>query len=294
MLCGTHHSEETKKKISESKKGAKLSEDTKKKIGEGNRGKVLSEETKRKMSKAAEGRHASIEARKKMSIAHKGRKISEEIRKRMGKGNKGKKFSEEWKAKISKAHQGKILSESHKEKLSEAHKGKKLSKEHKEKISKSNKGAKRSKKLRERISKTLTQTYLEGKRKRVYNFSRGEYFSSKNDKFFYYRSSYELLAYQILERMKKVVRYEAEPLAISYLDTNGQERHYIPDIWVLYDDRTEELIEVKARSFINSPESKQKRKAAKKYCIEKDWNFSVWTKTRNSRLQKMVRIEVLN
>lgn len=38
-MCGKHHSEETKKKISEANKGHKVSNETKKKISEGNKGK---------------------------------------------------------------------------------------------------------------------------------------------------------------------------------------------------------------------------------------------------------------
>lgn len=69
--------EETKKKISDSKKG-KLgysrkphSEETKRKISEGNKGKVRTEESKLKYSIAK--RNVSAETRKKQSIAHLGK-----------------------------------------------------------------------------------------------------------------------------------------------------------------------------------------------------------------------------
>lgn len=68
--------EETRKKISESKKGKSCtrkphSEETKRKISEGNKGKVRSEEAKSKYSTAK--RNVSEETRKKQSIAHLGK-----------------------------------------------------------------------------------------------------------------------------------------------------------------------------------------------------------------------------
>lgn len=52
---GLHHSEETKKRISNKLKGLKKSEETKYKIGISNKGKVITEETKRKISESKKG-----------------------------------------------------------------------------------------------------------------------------------------------------------------------------------------------------------------------------------------------
>ena len=51
-MFGKHHTEETKKRMSEKLKGRKLSEETKRKIGEFHKGKIYSQETKNKISKA--------------------------------------------------------------------------------------------------------------------------------------------------------------------------------------------------------------------------------------------------
>ena len=51
-MFGKHHTEETKKKISEKLKGREISEETRKKIGDFHRGKVYGEETRAKISKA--------------------------------------------------------------------------------------------------------------------------------------------------------------------------------------------------------------------------------------------------
>lgn len=51
-MFGKHHSEETKKIISEKLKGRVVSEETKRKIGDFHRGKIYGEETRNKISKA--------------------------------------------------------------------------------------------------------------------------------------------------------------------------------------------------------------------------------------------------
>lgn len=53
-MFGKHHTEATKKRISEKLKGRVVSEEARKKIGDFNRGKFVSKETRKKLSKAAQ------------------------------------------------------------------------------------------------------------------------------------------------------------------------------------------------------------------------------------------------
>lgn len=85
----TVHSEEVRKKISESNKGRKLSKEHKKKLSKSHKGKILSEETKKKMSESHKGKSFSEEHRKKISELHKGKKHSEETKKKISKSKKG-------------------------------------------------------------------------------------------------------------------------------------------------------------------------------------------------------------
>ena len=86
---GTHHSEETKKKMSEAAKGKKLSAETRKKLSEAHKGTHHSEEAKKKIGAARKGRqpmlgkHHSKESKKKLSEANKGKKLSEETKKKI-------------------------------------------------------------------------------------------------------------------------------------------------------------------------------------------------------------------
>lgn len=115
---GFKHSEETRKKMSESKKGKKpyeITEKTRKKMSEAKKGKipwnkgkvnVYSEETKKKMSESKKGKTHSIETRKKMSEAMKGKKpyeMTKKTRKKISESQKGKTHSLETRKKMSEA-----------------------------------------------------------------------------------------------------------------------------------------------------------------------------------------------
>ena len=103
-MLGKHHSEETRKKISEAFKG------------ENNPmfGKHLSEETKQKMSESMKGKYFSEETKRKISEANKGKALSEETKQKISETKKGennpmfgKRHSEETKQKMSEAQKGK-------------------------------------------------------------------------------------------------------------------------------------------------------------------------------------------
>ena len=110
---GVKRSDETKNKISVSRKGIKLSDEHKKAISDGGKGKILSNETKLKMH-----------------TAHIGKKKSASQIENMRKANLGKKYNNETKAKISASligntrALGNVLSAETRDKMSVAHKGK--------------------------------------------------------------------------------------------------------------------------------------------------------------------------
>lgn len=95
-MVGYKFTAETKKKISEAKRGGKLSTEHRAKISGGQRGKKHTEETKAKMSEANKARKPTAETRAKMSEASKGHQ------RRLG-----KKHTAAAKAKMSKAQRGK-------------------------------------------------------------------------------------------------------------------------------------------------------------------------------------------
>jgi len=155
--CGVKecHSEETKRKISNSEKGRIQSEETKRKISismknlpprskewsdkisKANKGKGKphhSEETKKKISKSLTGYKQGPRSKEwsdKISKANKGKQHTEETKRKLSEANKGKQHTEETKKKMSEAkkgksswNKGKTVSEETKKKMSEAKKGK--------------------------------------------------------------------------------------------------------------------------------------------------------------------------
>ena len=96
-------------------------------LQEGGRGGVPSDETRKKISETKKGKPMSEEQKKKISEAKKGekhhffgKKLSEEHRRKMSESHKGKQLSEETKKKISEKQKGRQFSEETKKKLSEA------------------------------------------------------------------------------------------------------------------------------------------------------------------------------
>ena len=77
---GKHHSEESRKKMSEARKGNPS----------WNKGKHLSAEARKKMAEAHKGKNHSDETRQKIAEAHKGKNHSAETRKKMSEAHKGK------------------------------------------------------------------------------------------------------------------------------------------------------------------------------------------------------------
>ena len=124
------------------------------------------------------------------------------------------------------------------------------------------------------FSEATTKKYLEG------NFKyKGYFFSQKNNKNIGYRSSYELLAFQMLEKDLNVLKYDYEKMMIQYTDKNGQIRNTVPDLFVYFNDDSKSIIEIKPQFKIDKDldNTKSKLKATEEFAKSHDYNFLVWT-----------------
>lgn len=253
------------------KKGYKQTEEHKRKNSElkmGEKRKPFTEEARKNMSKAGKIKIFTGEHRKNISIANTGKYHTEETKRRMSEAasgeknhNFGKHLSKETKKKLSVANSG----ENH------PRFGKYHTEETKKQMSKSHKNP--SKKTRELMSKTRAERIASGK---IKYGKGGHFYSEKNKKKLWYRSSYEFQAYKILEKVAKVVKYEAEPIYIPYR-FQGLVKNYVPDILVTYDDNTRELIEIMSEWQTGDSIRLVKFQSAKKYCKNNNIIFSVWT-----------------
>ena len=108
-------------------------------------------------------------------------------------------------------------------------------------------------------------------------YKRGYFYSKKNSKNLYYMSSWELTAFQILESLVSVKNYRAQYPRIKYF-YNGEERWYVVDISVEYEDGQKQLIEVKRKyEVLNDNRVKCKLDAGRSFARQNNMKFDVWT-----------------
>ena len=159
---GCRCSEETRKKISETKKGKVLSEEHRKKISEAVKKRFSDPEVRRKRSEARKREWLDPEIRRKKCEAQKKVHLDPEYRKKISEALKGKSnpHSEETKRKLSELHRRKTNSDEHMIKLYEAKNGKHLSEETRMKMSNAKIGKPKNEEWRRKISKAL-KTYWE-------------------------------------------------------------------------------------------------------------------------------------
>jgi hypothetical protein len=131
----------------------------------------------------------------------------------------------------------------------------------------------KSQEHRERISAGVAKAYVEDRFHPEYWTKRGHHLSPKAGNV-YYRSSYELKAYQLLDADPTVLTYTPEPFAIPYKDAQGQSRNYVPDILVSYIDGSTLLVEIKPQYQLDAPEVEYKHAVAQLH--SQGW-FAVWT-----------------
>jgi hypothetical protein len=186
-LYGKSKSIETRKKLSEKMKGKILSEEHKHKISESNKGKLISEETKKKMSEAQKRR---IHYNGKLSPNY-GKHHSEETKKKISEAQKGKKISEQQKQNLSKIMKGKYIGNKN------PNFGKKMSEEQKQKLSESHKGKKHSDESKRKISNKVSgnknpqnkYNYILSNNENFWLFFTEKEKNSIYSLFFYYKSN---------------------------------------------------------------------------------------------------------
>ena len=90
------------------------------------------------------------------------------------------------------------------------------------------------------------------------------------------RSSYETRYVWQLEADPNVARFTYEPFVVEY-EHEGVLKHYIPDFLVVYIDGWIELVEVKPSRLVDIGRNPAKFVAARRYCVENDFDFVVVT-----------------
>jgi hypothetical protein len=90
-----------------------------------------------------------------------------------------------------------------------------------------------------------------------------------------------------------VIAIEAQPLTITWHDTNGRERRYTPDFLVERRDRTL-LVEVKPAAVLEEQRDalRPKYAAARAFAMRRGWRFEISTE-REIRIPRLVNAKIL-
>lgn len=138
-------------------------------------------------------------------------------------------------------------------------------------------GKEKAAKIRLKKSISLAKRITSGEYSQKSNlYKTGYFFSQKNNKQLFYRSSYELQAFKMLEQMSEVLSYEYESIHIPYY-YDGRWFNYFPDILIKYISGRKEIVEVKPKFRLNDAQCQIKLAELRKYCQENDIVCSIWT-----------------
>jgi hypothetical protein len=200
-----------------------------------------------------------------------GLKRAEETRRKISEIQRGKKLTEEHKNKISTGVKQRFDSDiSLRQKIKSSLTGKKKSIEHCEKISKTRKERLSSGEMiinRDKISQTVTQRYLDG----GFEWSTGQYISTKTRVVCNYRSSWELEFMKILDADDRVSTWSYEPMSLQYLH-EGKMKRYVPDFLLVFEGQ-DLMVEIKPESLTSTEINSAKRAAAIEFCAKNGWKY---------------------
>lgn len=118
-------------------------------------------------------------------------------------------------------------------------------------------------------------------------FQRGFYETEKGGGRAYYRSSYELRLFKILDRWPLVKSYKHEPFWFEFFD-EGRVRRYLPDFQITwYNNRKDTVVEMKPIRLVDNDLVVKKATAAISYCESRNLEYEVWTEEHLEGLEFM-------
>lgn len=113
-------------------------------------------------------------------------------------------------------------------------------------------------------------------------YVRGIFYSKKNKKELFYRSSWEKAFMQFLENDSSIIQYYYEKIKIPYVYC-GNTRQYKPDFIV-----GNKIIEIKPRCYLNKQKNIAKFVAGRKYCEENNMIFEILTEVELKKMGVLV------
>jgi hypothetical protein len=120
----------------------------------------------------------------------------------------------------------------------------------------------------------LNEEYVKKMQSRNNSYKTGYFFSVKNNETLFYQSSYELKAFEILEKDNDVLSFKKANIFIQYLNDANEKRSYVPDFIATYKNGSKIILEIKPKRL--RPENFLKFEAGFKYCKEKGFKYEIW------------------
>ena len=118
-----------------------------------------------------------------------------------------------------------------------------------------------------------------------------------------YRSLWERQVFRWCDEKSEVLKWNSEEVVIPYIcETDGKWHRYFMDLYVLFENKQEYLIEIKPEKQTIEPKVQQRKtkkylkevmtyvknqskwRAAKKYADDRGWIFQVWTEKTMKKL----------
>ena len=175
----------------------------------------------------------------------------------------------------------------------------KVSKKHKEQFAsgaRSNKGENnpnygitsnmRTPEQLDRYSKASTERILNSKSTKHKRYIKGWHNSIKTIKPMLFRSSLEKRMMVCLDKDTTVASYQYESFFINY----SENKRYIPDFLVTYNDGKKCLIETKGGQFLADDSTHKKTQAALFYCHEKGYEYKIYSTKEIKNYENLLKI----
>jgi len=124
--------------------------------------------------------------------------------------------------------------------------------------------------VREKHSLLMSEKIVQGESVWGSYTKKGHFFSHKNNKTFFYRSSWEEIFMQQLEKDSVVDFYDVESLVIKYMFEGGMHR-YIPDFLI----NGSRIVEIKPKFRLTEPKVIAKAKAGTEYAIKNSMTYEI-------------------
>ena len=258
--------------VGHSRKGKKNSDEHNRKVAIKREAYLATEEGHAKLARIARENGRNPIAREKVRQHKLGSTLSQETKDRI---SKTKLSSEPTECEIKARKESADRLVKYNKENDPWNKGKPHTPEHIAKISKGNTGKKRTREVRELLSTLAIQRCIDET-----NFSRGKYFSNKNNCFIKHDSSYEIRAYELLEQEDSIASYKRCNFYIKYF-YDGINRSTNPDLLLTFVDGHTEMVEVKPQRWVvNCDKTRKKINVAHQYCKKIGIRYSVWTESK--------------